>query len=80
MAMYYYATKLSVVACGIGCRRSVRKNNRKNNSQISKNKTNDANADDADDNYDTKDKEVSFNYLNGFFRSAFSIMIPLLVF
>ena len=31
MAMYYYASKLSIVACGIRCRQTARKNRKNQN-------------------------------------------------
>lgn len=55
MAMYYYASKLSVVACGIRCRQTIRKNN-KNNSRKKL-----GSSPDDEDNYTIKDKEVCLN-------------------
>ena len=48
MAMYYYATKLSIVACGIRCRQS----GRKNKENQSKNDTDD------EEHYSNQVKEV----------------------
>lgn len=56
MAMYYYASKLSVVACGIRCRQTIRKNNKSSN-----NRKKLGNSPDDEDNYTNKDKEVCLN-------------------
>lgn len=59
MAMYYYASKLSVVACGIRCRQTIRKNNKSTN-----NRKKLGNSPDDEDNYTNKDKEVCLNKNN----------------
>ncbi|CAO1361091.1 unnamed protein product [Diamesa hyperborea] len=54
MAMYYYASKLSVVACGIRCRQTIRKNNKSSN-----NRKKLGSSPDDEDNYTNKDKELT---------------------
>lgn len=59
MAMYYYASKLSAIACGTRCRQS---DNKKNRSRISRSYYRKTNEDTADD--DNKDKKVNIVYGN----------------